>query len=473
MKLVETIKGLFGRGTMPLQAVRPRMVRGRYDAAQTTDDNSRHWLNADALSADAANSAGVRAILRKRCRYEAANNSYCRGMVDTLADYVVGNEIKIQIRGAVDKATAREIEYLWREWADETRLVERLRLARKAKAVDGEAFLMLTNNPRLSGPSRLQPTLLEAERISDPSFVTTSNNVDGVILDRHGNPTGYQVLKQHPGGDTLSAWGEWDTVSARYIRHWANLVRPEQHRGIPEIVAALPLFADLRRYTQAVIAAAETAADFAAVIQTRAPAGSQSLKGHPFETVELEKRMATVLPDGWELGQLKSEQPTTTYAAFKAEIINEIARCLGMPYNIAAGNSKDYNYASGRLDHQSFLRRIRIERGDMQRQIMAPIFREWLRELRLSRAGIDGRSFLESGVHVEWHFDGFEHVDPAKEATAQAKRLESRTTTLAREYGRDGLDWEEEMEQGIAEEARRIELRKKYKLPETTEESQP
>jgi len=33
--------------------VRPaRVVRGRYDAAQTTSDNERHWANADFLAAD-------------------------------------------------------------------------------------------------------------------------------------------------------------------------------------------------------------------------------------------------------------------------------------------------------------------------------------------------------------------------------------------------------------------------------------
>ncbi len=54
----------------------PRLLRARYDAAVTTDDNRRHWANADGLSAHAANSAEVRRILRNRARYEAANNSY-------------------------------------------------------------------------------------------------------------------------------------------------------------------------------------------------------------------------------------------------------------------------------------------------------------------------------------------------------------------------------------------------------------
>jgi capsid protein len=44
-----------------------------------------------------------------------------------------------------------------------------------------------------------------------------------------------------------------------------------------------------------------------------------------------------------------------------------------------------------------------------------------------------------------------EHVDPAKEATAQAKRLKSNTTTLAMEYAKAGMDWEEALRQRARE----------------------
>lgn len=41
--------------------IRPyRMVRARYDSALTTDNNRRHWANADGLSAITANNFQVR-----------------------------------------------------------------------------------------------------------------------------------------------------------------------------------------------------------------------------------------------------------------------------------------------------------------------------------------------------------------------------------------------------------------------------
>src|SRR5690606_18565812 len=104
--------------------------------------------------------------------------------------------------------------------------------------------------------------------------------------------------------------------------------RPGQIRGIPEIMPALPLYAQLRRYTLAVIAAAETAADLAALLQTQAaPEDPDDVE--PLDLFDLERRSIMTLPRGWTATQMKAEQPTTTYAMFKREIINEIARCLG------------------------------------------------------------------------------------------------------------------------------------------------
>jgi capsid protein len=58
----------------------------------------------------------------------------------------------------------------------------------------------------------------------------------------------------------------------------------------------------------------------------------------------------------------------------------------------------------------------------------------------------------------QWFFDGTEHVDPAKEANAQATRLNSNTTTLAIEYARQGRDWEVELRQRAKERALMTEL---------------
>ncbi len=70
-------------------SILPRLLRARYDAAVTNNDNRRNWANADGLSANAANNPEVRRTLRNRARYEVANNSYARGIVLMLANDVI------------------------------------------------------------------------------------------------------------------------------------------------------------------------------------------------------------------------------------------------------------------------------------------------------------------------------------------------------------------------------------------------
>ena len=453
---------------------RLRTVRARYDAAATTEENRRHWANADHLSANAANNPTVRRILRARARYEVANNSYARGIVLTLANDVVGTGPRLQLLTDNDSAN-RTVEQAFVQWAEAVRLAEKLRTLRMARAESGEVFALLTANPALQTLVKLDLRLIEADQVATPMeavdrrpkaegspasarSLQPAASVDGIVFDAFGNPVEYHLLRGHPGD--ASAIGPsllgFDRVPASAMLHYFRTDRPGQSRGIPEITPALPLFAQLRRYTLAVIAAAETAADFAAVLYTDAPANGEADPVEPMDLVELERRMATVLPGGWKLGQVAAEQPATTYGEFKQQILNEIARCLNMPFNVAAGNSSGYNYSSGRLDHQTYFKSIRVEQADIESRVLDRILAAWLAEARL----LGDFSFLAGVESLEhqWFWDGTEHVDPAKEASAQARRLASNTTTLASEYARQGKDWETELRQRARELALMKEL---------------
>jgi lambda family phage portal protein len=433
-----------------------RVIRARYDAAATSDDNRRHWANADGLSANGANSAEVRRILRNRSRYEVANNSYARGIVLTLAHDVVGTGPRLQLL-TEDQEANRRIEKAFMLWAKAVGLAEKLRAMRAARATDGEAFAILTSNPSLPTAVQLDLRLIEADQVATPDLgALVANAIDGIVFDVFGNPAEYHVLRQHPGDSGVSR--EYDRLPATNVIHWFRADRPGQARGIPDIMPALPLFAQLRRFTLAVISAAETAADFAGILYTDAPANGEADSAEPFEPIELEKRALVTMPGGWKMSQLQAEQPATTYAEFKREILNEIARCLNMPYNVAAANSSGYNYASGRLDHQTYFKAIRVEQSHLECVVLDRILTAWLDEAAL----IPGLLPVGLGPFADWphqwFWDGHEHVDPAKEASAQAVRLANHTTTLADEYARRGQDWESQLRQRAKEFALMSEL---------------
>jgi capsid protein len=323
-----------------------------------------------------------------------------------------------------------------------------------ARASDGEAFGILTSNPALPTSIQLDVRLVEADQVCTPDlFRADPNAIDGIVFDAAGNPTEYHVLREHPGDMTSLAARTYDKIPVESMIHWFRADRPGQARGIPDFMPALPLFAQLRRFTLAVLAAAETAADFAGILYTDAPANGEADAAEPFEPIELEKRALLTMPGGWKMSQMEAEQPATTYGEFKRELLNEISRCLNMPYNIAACNSSGYNYASGRLDHQTYFKAIRVEQSHLECVVLDRILAAWLDEAVLIPGLFPaGLPPIAEWPH-QWFWDGHEHVDPAKEATAQATRLANHTTTLADEYARRGQDWESQIRQRAKEMA--------------------
>ena len=434
--MFERIKSMFA----PRAKTVLRTVKARFDAAQTTADNARHWSAADALSADADASPEVRRILRMRSRYEVANNSYARGLVLMLANDTVGTGPRLQMLGE-DEGLNDRIEAAFARWSEAVRLPQKLRTMRMARCQDGETFAVMLYNPRLKGRVKLDIAVVEADRVRGESLLADrEDECDGIRYDAWGNPVSYRILRRHPGDPSaVSINEEAVAVPAEHVIHVFRQDRPEQRRGVPELAAALDLFAQLRRYNKAVLSAAEAAADFAAVLYTDSPPDGEADSLDPMDTIQLERNMMLTMPAGWKLGQLDPKQPSSTHAEAVKCYLTEIARCVCSTYGCVSGDYSGYNYASGRLDNQIYRKGISVDRSKWEAEALNALFREWLREYSLLNPEL-GLDADEDGSHC-WFWDGFGHADPLKESTAQQMRLANNTTTLAAECAQDGRDY--------------------------------
>jgi len=449
---------LFRGNTKPRKAEVP-VARARFEAAEQGDDY-KHWAGADAFSADAALSPAKRRTMRNRARHERVNNSYLAGISATLAGDLIGTGPRLQLDIGEAEA-ARTVERAWYDWGTLIDLPAKLRTMREALVVDGEAFGMMVNNPRLPGV-QLDLRLIEADMVATPTelmrqtITPEGNTVDGLEFDEVGNVIAYQVLNFHPGSNFRINNLMFSRVPAAAMVHWFRRIRPGQNRGLPEVAPALRLFGQLRRYTEAVIAAAETAADFAAFIHSNSPAAEVD-EVDSFAELEIRKRSLVTLPEGWDISQLKAEQPTSTYKDFKREILNEIARCMQIPFNVAALDSSSYNYASGRMDHQVYGMVQRVDRDQIERICLDRVLSAWVNEASLVGMIPDGLPPF-SEWNWAWVWDGKDHVDPGKEANAAETRLRTLTTSLASEYARQGKRWDVELRQIATERALMAEL---------------
>ena len=86
---------------------------------------------------------------------------------------------------------------------------------------------------------------------------------------------------------------------------------------------------------------------------------------------------------------------------------------------------------------------------------MNRIFEVWFREYLLTE------NLVPLEENHTWFWDGFPHVDPNKEATAQERRLANLTTTLAAECAKDGRDYLGVLQQ----RAKEIKLMKSLGIP--------
>ena len=452
------IKSLLGTG-----ATRPTSVpqigqgyrvgfRAGYDAARVTDANRKHWAHTDAFSATAAHQPSVRKVLRERARHEVANNPHARAMVGNYANFIVGTCPRLQML-AEDSEVNSAIEAAFLVWASQVRLGQKLRTARVAQAETGEVFIRLVTNDRLPGAVKLDLQLIEADRIAGE---LNDSQDDGIEYDAVGNPTFYRVLRRHPGDNTYSPYmGDYERVSAGQIIHLFSADRPGQTRGVPEIVSALSLFAQIRDYRQAVLDAAQLAAVQSFFMKTNSPAADPARLPADAPTVELSRNEAPFLPEGWEPFQLKSEQPTTSYAEYNRTLLTEAGRSLMMPSNLATGDSSQHNFASGRLDHQQFFRHIEIQQDNLVGACLDRVFAAWFAEAqRIS--GLLPQPARRANVDTshQWNFDGQKFaINPAQEASAIETNLRTNSTTLAIEYAKQGRDWETEIRQRAKEKA--------------------
>ncbi len=436
-----------------------RSIRARYDSAATNDDNRNHWANADSLSAVAANSAHVRRRLRDRSRYEVGSNSYCRGILNTLSAYTVGAGPTLQLtyRGgdaSIDqsalRAATQQVERLWSNWAYTRKLAQKLATMQLAIDQDGEAFAMLTSGRvSIHTPVQLDIRPYECDHFEDQA----GSDDAGVRIDSAGDVVEYAFSADHPGDNFSLASSEW--IDADQVIHLFRTERPGQLRGIPKTTPALPLFALLRRFTLSTITAAETAADFAAIIYgDHAPHGDETSGAYaPWDRIPFERGAMLSVPGGMRLAQLKAEHPNATYDEFVKAILREIARCLGVPAVLALGDASKYNYSSGRLDLQAFNRQVEVDRAlILERDCLDRILEAWLDEALLIPAFLP-ELFVQHAADFEWGWRWASpgHVDRKKEADGQAVELAHHTTTLAREYGKQGLDWETELRQRARE----------------------
>lgn len=423
-----------------------KRINARYDAAEETPEFKNYWANADTYDSDSANSRRVRQKLVSRSRYETGNNGYASGITRTFATDVVGKGPKLRMQTASENFN-RMVEREFMLWAKQTQLRRKLWAMAHAYDQDGETFGVMRQNAGINHPVKLDLTLHETEECRSPlGDATLTNEVDGIEFDSFGNPTVYSFTN-HPGSNGLEPYGVYERIAAKFVCHWFLLERPGQHRGVPIGVSGMNLGAARRRWTEAVVAAAENIADWSVLLKTTLPPDEADAV-EPMSTFDIQKRMMVTLPDGYEAQMPKAEQPTAQHGEFTKSLVSEQARPRCMPYNKAASDHSGDSFASGRLDHIPYFEGIdNVNRQDCEDLVLNQLFDVWY-DFAIVTYGWLGGNPEAIGPAARIHgWDWPTHVvaDQKSDASAKDTKLKSGQTTLAELSNEGGSDYEDRL----------------------------
>ena len=420
----------------------PRQVRGSYDVASTAGMNKQHWLAADALDADSANSKTVRERISRRARYEIGSNGQGKGVQLTHANYVVGRGPKLRMQTGSPGFNSM-VEAEWKRWAKEVKLPKKLRTAIKAKVSDGEPFIIITQNPRMRHRVKLGLRMVECEQVTTPYIgANEPNKIDGIEFDEYGNPLFYDVLKYHPGSQWSGFGQDVDRIPARFMLHLFREDRAGQHRGVSELSSSLNGYAVGRRMREAVLVAVENLANNSMFLKTQADPSIESDIVTPLSTLPIEKGLMTALPRGYDAFQPKPEQPSSNYKDFTRELSGDQARPLNMPNNIARADSSGYSFSGGKLDHLTYFVSVEVEQQDIDEDVLDPLFEVWFAEAVLRFGwGVPA----DPPPNHSWDWPEKPVIDEVKHANANKTNLSTGLESLRRGYARMGLDLEEEL----------------------------
>lgn len=432
----------------PVAAPVIKVIRARYDAAQNTPGFKNYWANADQLDADSAHSPQVRHSLIARSRYEVGNNGYADGIAQTYSTDVVGTGPLLRMQSGSDNFN-QMVEREFYAWCKAVHFRRKLWCMVHAKHTDGEGFGSLRQNNRIRHAVKMDVVLHEAEQVQTPYLpFEEAGYIDGIKFDQFGNVEWYDLLQHHPGATNgLHLDMTPERIPADRMLHWFKLRRPGQHRGVVECASTLNTGASARRWREATLIGAETAAELTMFLETTMAPEEVESEVNPMEQFEITKRMMTALPAGYKPFQMSSEYPTASHESFHKTLVNEQARPKSMPYNKAACDSSSYNYSSGRLDHQTYYSALDVDREDCNDLVLDPLFDAWFDLAIIAFGWLGGNPLTVSdGARAHsWDWPKHRVADVESEANANQTALQSGQIGLHQIYTDGGLDLEDEI----------------------------
>lgn len=408
--------------------------------------------------------------LRQRSRDLYMGVPLATGAIKTCRTNVVGGGLKLksqidyEVLG-ISEEDARKLESkIEREfalWADSPACdIERLdnfyelqQLAFLNWLMSGDVIVTLPVTSRINMPYDLRISLIEADRLSNPTGNTNTKIIGGVEVNEAGEVVAYHISTHHPlSFDNIET--KWTRVEAygpktgrRNVLHIMNRERIGQRRGVPFLAPVIEALKQLGRYTDAELVAAVVSGMFTVFIEKESASSDgafgeiisqeQQVDSGDEGSLELAPGAIIDLNEGEKATALNPGRPNTAFDGFVIAICRQIGAALEIPYELLVKNF-NASYSASRGALLEAWKMFRMYRTWLSNDFCQPIFEEWLWEA-VAKGRVPAPGFFADPLvrkaycGAEWNGPAQGLLNPVQEVTAAEKRVQNGFSTRDRE----------------------------------------
>jgi lambda family phage portal protein len=450
------------------------------------------------------------------------NTGYMHGAVSIHRDSIVGSQFRLNAHPrfkvlGLDEVWSEEFQEevetkfsLYAEaedcWIDAARMNSLTGLVRMSIGgffFNGEVLGTLEWMRGANRPFRTALQLVDPSRLSNPNDLPDSEYLRrGVEKDRYGAPIAYHFRGALPNDShLLNKSYQWRRVPTRkpwgrlMVLHIVEQMRPDQTRGVSEMVAVLKEMRMTKKFQEVTLQNAVVNATFAAAIESELPpdmafetigAGTNVTEGMTSAAAAMLAAIAeyqggarNINIDGvkiphlypnTKLKLLPAGSPGGVGEGFEASLLRGVSSALGLSYEQFSRDYTKTNYSSARASMNETWKYMQSRKKVVADRTAQAVYINWLEEAintgQITSMPRNAPNFYEglnkeAYCHASWIGASRGQIDELKETQSAALRISIGISTLEKECARLGEDYREILQQQLREQN----MRKKLGLP--------
>lgn len=477
-----------------------------YDAASYTSPEMGEWLPWVRSPDGEINLNRDRMVARQRDLYR--NDGWAKGAIATVLDNTIGTSYRLIAKPdyrrlslyakGFDEVWAREYrqvaEALWRDFSEDLghyndvgrqlTVAQQFRLCLGHKLIDGESLLLPYWLPERLGKGAAQFATafkgVDPDRLSNPyQQQDTRYFRGGIEIDDDGVPLAAHIRKAYPNDwySSVDAM-QWERVPFEdddgFVRviHDYDRDRFDQHRGVSVFAPVLARMKMLSRYYGVELQAATVASIFGTFITSpydqemvaEALTGPQDRQGlnsyqeirsafHDKKKLQLNNVRIPMLAPGEKIETVAANRPHGEFSPFTHEMLRSVAAALGTSETQIHKDLGSANYGSLRGGiveaEKTYERRCREFELGTATPVYACLTHEQM-DRKMLPLPKGAPSFMEARTaysRARWLGPPAGWLDPVAERQGVVLGLDAVLSTLEDECARQGLDYEEVLDQ--------------------------